>query len=161
MNAGRRRDWGFSTLEVLISLMLIVLVVVFTWRTIGATLALLGSGNRDYQKAARLRTQTTGWIQAVTEYTRQVGFTAVPIGSFWIPQTLSSATPPYNGGPALPVGFQCGHVIIADWDGGGPVNPADLRLVTVEVYRVRPTCSDSAPPGTPYLSARTGIANRE
>lgn len=153
----RRREAGFSTLEVLISLVLIVLVVVFTWRTIGATLALLGSGNRNDQKAARLRTQASGWIQGVTEYTRDLGFDAcgtMPC-SFWIP----AGTAPWSQAPALPPGFQCGHVFIDDWDAGGPVSPADLRLVTIEAYRVRSSCTDAGS-GTPYLTAHTGMANK-
>jgi hypothetical protein len=159
MTIRRRREAGFSTLEVLISLVLIVLVVVFTWRTIGVTLALLGSGNRSDQKAARLRTQASAWIQGVAEYTqaRDVGFAscaAVPC-SFWMP----TGAAPYNQGPALPANFQCGHVLIDDWDAGGPVNSADLRLISVEVYRVRSSCTDAGV-GTPYLSAFTGVANK-
>jgi hypothetical protein len=155
----RRREAGFSTLEVLISLILIVLVVVFTWRTIGATLALLGSGNRSDQKAARLRTQASAWIQGVAEYTqaRDVGFAScatVPC-SFWMP----TGAAPYNQGPALPASFQCGHVVVDDWDGSGAVAPADLRLITVEVYRVRSSCTDAGM-GTPYLTAHTGAANK-
>jgi hypothetical protein len=162
VNIPRRREAGLSTLEVLISLVLIVLVVVFTWRTIGATLSLIGSGNQADQKGARLRTQASGWIQAVTEYTWDLGFGAgactsasLPC-SFWIPAGAS----PYDQGPALPPGFQCGHVVVDYWDGiGGSVDPAVLRLVTVEVYRARSSCTDAGV-GGPYLSAHTGIANR-
>jgi hypothetical protein len=50
-------------------------------------------------------------------------------------------------------------VVVDDWDGGGSVNPADLRLITVEVYRVRSSCTDAGV-GTPYLTAHTGAANR-
>ncbi|MGH2454496.1 MAG: type IV pilus modification PilV family protein [bacterium] len=162
MTLWRRRQVGFSTLEVLVSLFLIVLVVTFTWRTIGVTLALLGSGNRSDQKAARLRTQASGWIQAVSEYTRaeDVGFgvcTALtPPCSYWIP----AGGAPYSVGPTLPAGFQCGHVLIDYWDPGAPAEWASLRLVTVEVYRARSSCTDAGV-GTAYLLAHTGVAVRE
>lgn len=155
----RRRENGISTLEVLVSLVLIALVVVFTWRIIGTTLAMLGSGNRGFQKAARVRTQATEWIQAVDEYTRSQGFgvCATAPCTFWIPTSPG----PYAQGPALPVTFPCGRIVIDDWDGPtGPVDPATLRLIRIDIYRSITSCSDAGV-GTPFLSAQSGIASRQ
>ncbi len=153
-----RSDRGLSTIEVLVALVLIVLVVVFTWRIIGSSLALLGSGNQGYQRAARVRTQATEWIQAIHEYTRSRGFSVcgtVPC-TFWIP----AASGPYSQAPALPAGFLCGRVVISDWDGAGPVDPAQLRLVTIDIFRARTICDDTGV-GGPFLTAQTGMATRQ
>jgi len=155
----RRARWenGISTLEVLVSLVLIALVVIFTWRIIGATLAMLGSGNQTFQKAARVRTQATAWIQGVNEYTRGRGFGAITVGTYWIPTSPG----PYAQAPSLPTGFLCGRIEVSDWDGpGGPVTTDTLRLVRIEIYRTITTCSAGGV-GTPFLVAQTGIAARQ
>lgn len=154
----QRAGAGLSTIEVLVALVLVVLVVVFTWRVIGSSLALLGSGNQGYQRAARVRTQATEWIQGIHEYTSGRGFSVcgtVPC-TFWIP----AVSGPYSQAPALPAGFACGRVVISDWDGGGPVDPAQLRLVTIDIFRARTACDDTGV-GNPFLTAQTGMATRQ
>lgn len=154
----RRADRGISTLEVLVAVVLITMVVVFTWRIIGSTLAMLGSGNRGFQKSARVRTQATEWIHAVNEYTRRPGgFGVTAVGTYWIPTSPG----PYSQGPLLPPGFSCGRVIIANWAGiPGPADPTTLRLVTVEIYRTVSTCGPGGPGTSPFIFAETAIAAR-
>jgi len=158
---------GFTTLEVLMALVLVVLVVVFTGRAIVTTFALIGRGESfDGERAARARTQAVAWVQAATEYSRKVGFDDLVLNccSFWI--SSSTATSPYDdgaGGPAvdLPTGFQCGHVQMSDgvtppWPGA---DPNAVRLVTVEIYRVKASCSDGGPE-QPFISHQTAVAKR-
>lgn len=165
----RPRGGGFTTLEVLMALVIVVMVVVFTGRVIVTTFALIGRGESfDGERAARARSQAVAWVQAATEYTRKVGFDEVVANccSFWI--SASTATSPYDdanapGVPAfnLPTGFQCGHVQVSDaltppWPGA---DPNAVRLVTVEIYRVKAACADGGPE-QPYVSHQTAMADR-
>lgn len=163
MGARRLRTSGFTILEVLVALLIIALVVVAVARLSVTALHLVGRRDTDSQKGARARSEAVAWIQAVTEYTKKLGFDTFTTScssfpcSAWIPPTISSATPPYNQGPALPPAFQCGRVLISDWDGAGPATTAQLRLLTVEVYHVRADCSNSGS-GAPFLAAYSGMA---
>jgi len=158
----RLKHGGFSTLEVLIALVLVAMAVLFTGRVIVATLAVIGRGNTfQGEKPARSRSEAVVWTQAVTEYTRKVGLvtlTTPPSSccSFWI--SASSADPPYNGSgsPVLPAGFRCGHVALASWEG---IDPNAVRLVTIEIYRVKATCADGGPE-QPFIAIQTSIAAR-
>lgn len=153
------------------SLMLVVMAVVFTGRVIVTTFALIGRGECrassfscfDGERAARARSQAVAWVQAAAEYTRKVGFDGLAVNccSFWI--SAATATSPYDGPgrPALPVGFQCGHVQVSDavippWPGA---DPNAVRLVTVEIFRVKAACADGGSE-QPYVSHQTAIADR-
>jgi len=160
----RARGGGFTTLEVLMALVIVVMVVVFTGRVIVTTFALIGRGESfTGERAARARSQAVAWVQAATEYTRKVGFDEVVANccSFWI--SASTATYPYGGAgrPDLPTGFQCGHVQVSDaltppWPGA---DPNAVRLVTVEIFRVKAACADGGPE-QPYISHQTAMADR-
>lgn len=156
-----RRSAGFSTLEALVAVFLIVLVVVFTGRVIVTTIALIGRGNAADQPGARVRSQATVWIQAVTEYTRKVGFDALGAACPTVPCAfpMPAVSGPYAGAPSLPRGFRCGVLRLSDWDGAGPVAPTELRLVTVQIYEA--ACPGGVLPVTPpFMAAHTGIARR-
>lgn len=148
---------GFSTLEVLVAILLVALVVVSTGRVIVTTIALIGRGTVSDQQGARSRSQASAWIQAVTEYTRKVGFEALQAECPSVPCqiTVPSSTGAYQEAPALPRGFQCGRVRLSRWDGSAvsEVAPENLRLITVEIYEQ--SCVDS-----PSLAAHTAIARR-
>ena len=157
-----RRSAGFTTLEALVAVFLIVLVVVFTGRVIVTTIALIGRGNTADQHGARVRSQATVWIQAVTEYTRKVGFDelSAPATCPTVPCEfrMPAVSVPYAGAPALPRGFRCGILRLSDWDGAGPVAPTELRLMTVEIYEA--DCAVVTPTTTPFMAAHSGIARR-
>jgi Tfp pilus assembly protein PilW len=154
-----RNHAGFSSVEVLIALALFLVAVVATGQMIVATLALVGRGTSDAQQAARARSEGVIWIQAVTEYARKVGFNSLAAScpnlpcTFSIPADTATATPPFDRGPSLPGGLQCGRVTLADWNAS--VSATDLRLATVEVYRG--TCP---PSGLPFMSANDAIGAR-
>ncbi len=157
----RSRQDGLSAVELLVALSLVVLVVVFTGRVIVTTLALLGRGTGDVHRAARARSEAAEWIQAVTEYTRKVGFAQAVAACTGSPCQIvvpagdppTGAPAPFDRAPGLPRAFQCGRLTLWDWDGPGGRDPATLRLLTVEVFR---QCNDAAP----FLTAQTGIAAR-
>jgi hypothetical protein len=150
---------GFTTLESLVALLLIVFVVALTGRVIVTTLTLVGRGTTDEQHGARLRSQATVWIQGVSEYTRRLGFPALVAACATVPcaVTLPAGSGAYAQAPPLPLGFQCGVVRLSDWDGAGGVSPAAVRLVSVEIYT---SCPGGAPGGPPFLVGHTGIAAR-
>lgn len=150
---------GFTTLESLVALLLIVVVVVLTGRVIVTTLTLVGRGAND-ELGARLRSQATVWTQGVAEYTRKLGFAELVAECPSVPCSIplpAGAGSRYAQAPALPRGFQCGLVRIADWDGAGGRDPSTLRLVTVEIFT---NCPGGAPGGPPFLIAHTGVAAR-
>ncbi|MDR7521126.1 MAG: hypothetical protein QN168_01555 [Armatimonadota bacterium] len=156
----RRQHAGFTTLEVLIASLLIVMVVVFTGRVIVGTLRLIGRGNSDEQQGARLRTQATVWVQAVTEHTRKLGFAQLDAACPTVPCDFRvPASPgPYAQAPALPGDFSCGRILLRDWDAAGSgADPSAVRLLTVELYRV--ACSD-LDGAAPFTVAHTGVATR-
>ncbi|MDQ7858241.1 MAG: hypothetical protein QN174_09080 [Armatimonadota bacterium] len=150
---------GFTTLESLVALLLIVAVVVLTGRVIVTTLTLVGRGAND-ELGARLRSQATAWTQGVVEYTRKLGFPALVAECPTVPCSIplpAGAGSRYAQAPALPLGFQCGVVRLADWDGAGGRDPSTLRLVTVEIFT---NCPGGSPGGPPFLIAHTGMAAR-
>lgn len=153
---------GFTTLEVIVAVLLVALVVVFTGRVIVTSIALIGRGTVSDQQGARARSQASAWIQAVTEYTRKVGFETLQTECPSVPCQITpvpSSTGVYAQAPPLPQGFQCGRVRLSPWDGSNrpEVAPESLRLVTVEIYEQ--ACN--AIGGTaPSLAAHTAIARR-
>jgi hypothetical protein len=163
---------GFTTLEVLMALVLVTTVVMFTGRVIVTTFALIGRGECrtpqvncfDGERAARARSQAVAWIQAATEYSRKVGFDTLTTSpnccSFWI--STASAASPYDGtgSPSLPAGFECGHLLLSNWnDPTNPPDPNTVRLLTVEIFRVKATCADGGAE-QPYVSHQTAVADR-
>lgn len=144
------------------ALTLIVVVVLLTGRVTISTLALVGRGNADFQRAARARSEAAEWIQAVTEYARKVGLAQSAGACTGTPCRIvipagdppAGAPPPFNQAPALPRGFGCGRLTLTDWDGPGGVDPSTLRLLTVELFTG--TCTDPQP----FLTAHTGVAAR-
>jgi hypothetical protein len=163
-STGSARNGGYGVIEILVALTLIVVAVVLTGRVIITTLALVGGGTRDYQRAARVRTQATEWVQAAAEYTQKLGFAEVVSRCGASPCVVPPGDPPvgasapFDVGPALPQGFQCGRIRLSDWDGPGGFDPATLRLITIELYRGGADCSDLGP--TPFATAYTGVAAR-
>lgn len=173
---GGRSDSGFSILEVLVALTLIVFVVLATGRLIVTTLGLIGRGAGDSSQAARARSEATAWIEATTEYTGRAGFSALIAAaacggnadcSFWVPAGAppSGADVPYDRGPALPAGFQCGRVRLQGWGptptgSSDPVHPSNLRLITLEIYTSISTCGPGGT-GTPFLAAHSGLARTQ
>ncbi|MDR7482745.1 MAG: hypothetical protein QN183_03915 [Armatimonadota bacterium] len=170
----RLRAAGFTTFEVLLAAVVVALVVAFTIRVVVATLGLVGSSERDPQHGARARSQATEWIQAAIEYSRAVGFdalrraptcaalTALSPCHFWIPPAVDSADRPFDLGPALPSGFDCGHVQLAQWSASPPPGGDldNLLSLTVEVYRSRTSC-DAGGTGQAFMTAQTAIARRQ
>lgn len=169
----RRRAAGFTTFEVLLAAVVVALVVAFTIRMVVTTLGLVGSSETDPRHGARARSQATEWIQAAIEYSRSVGFdalrdacdtepTALAPCHFWIPPSVGSANTPFDLGPPLPFGFDCGHVQLAQWSDppppGGDRN--NLLLLTVEIYRSRTSC-DADGTGQAFITARTAVARRQ
>ncbi len=160
--------YGVSTLEVLIALVLVVLVLLFTGRVVAATLTLIGRGNNDDQRAARARTVGAEWIRSVSEYTRRLGFGPVADGIanvctnvlpcvFTIRPAPGGADAPYSAGPALPRGFSCGRVTVAEWQGE---DPARLLQVNIAIYRQGTDCADVGTLDPPFLVGQTGLAVR-
>jgi prepilin-type N-terminal cleavage/methylation domain len=160
----RSEKSGFTTLEVIVAVLLVALVVVFTGRVIVTSIALIGRGTVSDQQGARARSQASAWIQAVTEYTRKVGFETLQTECPSVPCQITpvpSPTGAYAQAPPLPQGFQCGSVRLSRWDGTDPsdpeVGPSSLRLVTVEIYEQ--ACGAIAG-AAPALAAHTAIARR-
>ncbi len=158
---------GLTVLETLVAALLIVLVVIFTGRTAVTTLSLVGRGRADDEHGARARSQAITWIRATSEYARKVGFdslvSACALGCTIPPgNPPSGATSPFDRGPALPTGFQCGRVLISAWTSPLPSPPpsqAALRRITIEVYRGGTSCGDVGT--TPFLAGHTAIASRQ
>jgi hypothetical protein len=148
-----------------VAVILVALVVVFTGRVIVTALSVVGRGRTEVQQGARARSEATVWVQSTTEYIRKIGFAAMNVSppcaagptvpcEYWISVTPPSG--PFAQAPALPASFSCGHVLLSDWDGAGGVNPDDLRLVTIEIFRG--TGCPTGPSDAPFLQAHTGVA---
>lgn len=158
---------GLTVLETLVAVLLIVLVVIFTGRTAVTTLSLIGRGKADDEHGARARSQAITWIRATSEFARKVGFDSlvaacatgckIPPGDPPV-----GATSPFDKGPALPEGFQCGRVLLSTWSSplpSPPPSPTALRGITIEVYRGGTGCADIGP--DPFLTGHTAMAARQ
>ncbi len=161
-------------LEVQVAVVLLTVLSLASWATINSTLSLMGSKpSWTSQKAARLWTEASTWVQSELEYTKGLGYgggcSSTPC-TIWVRTltqptvevstdgcvTWSSTAAPFSQGPALPGDFPWGRVVIAT----DPNSPTDsytgastLQLIEVDVFRTQPTCASPSPYATSYTSA--------
>jgi hypothetical protein len=169
-----RRDAGFSLLEVVVSLQVLVLVVLvllpvnrLALGVIAQSSALIGSGSHgDGKHPARLRTLAVEYVHAKLEYLRSRGYELVRSAECTLASTQPVADavrlvpPSYigRGEPRVPPQFARARVQVQDEEVYGVVaDGCRPRRVVVSLYR---TEGDAAA-DRPFARAATVLAPRD